>query len=120
MGGGFLRSVADVGKGYPEWIFPVPSPKAPAVVFLDYFRKPETGIYKRREMFFQPGRKILSKATGVNEVRHHLPMFKEVSFNCDAFIHSGIRSGRRRRRFLTDEGRIRRVFRRRGAGWEKL
>src|SRR5216683_1059109 len=69
----------------------MPSPKTPAIVFLDNLRKVETRVSERRDLFFQPRRKVLPKTTGINEVWLHLPMLKLVSFNRDRLIHAALR-----------------------------
>src|SRR5713226_1392760 len=69
----------------------MPSPKTPAIVFLDNLRKVETRVSERRDLFFQPRRKVLPKTTGINKVRLHLPVLKLVRFNRDGLIHVALR-----------------------------
>src|SRR5216683_340874 len=69
----------------------MPSPKTPAIVFLDNLRKVETRVSERRDPFFQPRRKVLPKTAGINEVWLHFPMLKLVSFNRDRLIHVALR-----------------------------
>ena len=59
----------------------MPNPKTPAVVFLDNLRKVEAGVHERRELFFQPLREVLTKATGIDKAGLNFTVLEQISFN---------------------------------------
>ena len=87
LGGVFLGALANVGEGDLVRIFGVRSPEPPAVVLLSDFREGEASAGEGRHFVPQPGGKVLAEAAGIDKVWLHLPVLKDVSFNCNPVLH---------------------------------
>src|SRR5262249_17826822 len=84
----FLRPFAHIRQGDPEPVSSVRGPEAPAIVLLDRTGEVEPALLlQRAQLALQPGREVFAEATGIDEMRSHLPVLENVRLDGDRVAH---------------------------------